>query len=70
MKPEDRFWEGDPSPCPYKHGKEVMKESVTLKIDETVLAWFRSRGRGYGTRINTVLTEFYEEHRDACNKRN
>lgn len=32
-----------------------IKEQVTLRIDVDVLAWLKSEGRGYQTRINTVL---------------
>jgi uncharacterized protein (DUF4415 family) len=36
------------------------KEAITLRVDKDVLAWFRSRGRGYQTRINNVLRAFVE----------
>jgi uncharacterized protein (DUF4415 family) len=36
------------------------KESVSLRIDADVLAWFRARGAGYQTRINAVLRAFKE----------
>ena len=31
------------------------KESTTVRIDSDVLAWLRSRGKGYQTRINAIL---------------
>jgi uncharacterized protein (DUF4415 family) len=31
------------------------KTSTTIRLDADVLAWFRSQGRGYQTRINAVL---------------
>jgi uncharacterized protein (DUF4415 family) len=39
------------------------KEQVTLRIDSDVLEWFKSRGRGYQTQINTLLRAYMEAHR-------
>lgn len=39
------------------------KEQVTLRIDNDVLEWFKSQGRGYQTRINTLLRAYMEAHR-------
>ena len=36
------------------------KESVTLRLDHDVLAWFRGSGRGYQTRINAVLRSYIQ----------
>ena len=36
------------------------KESVSLRLDADVLAWFRASGAGYQTRINAVLRAFKE----------
>ncbi len=43
------------------------KEAITLRVDKDVLAWFRSHGRGYQTRINHVLRAFVEaqKHRQG-----
>ena len=35
-----------------------VKKPVTIRIDADVLAWFRSRGDRYQTRINRVLREY------------
>jgi uncharacterized protein (DUF4415 family) len=32
-----------------------MKQQLTLRIDADVLAWFKSQGKGYQTRINELL---------------
>jgi uncharacterized protein (DUF4415 family) len=32
-----------------------LKEVVTIRLDADVLAWLRSQGPGYQTRINSVL---------------
>jgi len=33
----------------------VLKQQISLRVDADVLAWFRSRGRGYQTYMNQVL---------------
>jgi uncharacterized protein (DUF4415 family) len=42
-----------------------QKVPVGLKLDDDVLGWFRSQGKGYQTRINTILRRYYEAHRKA-----
>lgn len=32
-----------------------IKQPVTLRIDADILAWLKSKGRGYQTRINELL---------------
>jgi len=32
-----------------------IKKSVTIRVDSDVLAWVKSQGRGYQTRINNLL---------------
>ena len=34
---------------------EPVKVSLSIKIDADVLAWFKSKGTGYQTRINNAL---------------
>jgi uncharacterized protein (DUF4415 family) len=34
------------------------KESIHLRIDHDILAWFRASGKGYQTRINAVLRTY------------
>jgi uncharacterized protein (DUF4415 family) len=36
---------------------EPVKVPLSIKIDADVLAWFKSKGKGYQTRINKVLRE-------------
>ena len=36
------------------------KKPVTLRIDEDVLEWFKSQGKGYHTRINKLLRQYME----------
>lgn len=39
------------------------KEQVTLRIDAEVIEWFRAKGRGYQTQINSILKAYKEAHR-------
>jgi uncharacterized protein (DUF4415 family) len=32
-----------------------MKQSLTIRLDADVIAWFKSEGSGYQTRINSLL---------------
>jgi len=34
------------------------KASISLRLDQDVLEWFKAQGTGYQTRINTVLRAF------------
>ena len=40
------------------------KKQLTIRIDEDVLEWFRTRGPGYQTRMNQVLRAFVEAQRE------
>ena len=48
-----------------KRGIPAMKDKVqvTLRIDDEVLEWFKSQGRGYQTQINNLLKVYMEAHR-------
>ena len=39
------------------------KAQVTLRLDSDVIGWFKSGGRGYQTRINTLLRAYVDEQR-------
>jgi uncharacterized protein (DUF4415 family) len=54
---DDTFWANAVIDYPEK------KKPVTLRLDADVLDWFRSLGKGYQTRINSVLRSFYEAHK-------
>lgn len=54
---DDEFWKGvDHLP---------QKEAISIKLDGDVLAFFRSQGRGYQTRINAVLRRYMQAQRKA-----
>jgi uncharacterized protein (DUF4415 family) len=43
-----------------RHGLKPLppKSSISLRLDQDVLEWFKAQGPGYQTRINTVLRAF------------
>lgn len=47
----DAFWDNAVRGRFYK----PVKTSTTVRLDADVLAWLRSQGRGYQTRINAIL---------------
>ena len=40
------------------------KSQLTIRLDSDVLTWFKSQGRGYQTRINTLLRADMDAHRE------
>jgi len=38
------------------------KESIHLRLDPDVLAWYRQQGHGYLTRMNAVLRAYMDVH--------
>ena len=47
---------------------EVGRVPVYLKLDSDVVAYFKSRGRGYQARINEVLSGYVDLVRESENK--
>jgi len=41
----------------------VRKKQLTLRMDSDVIEWFKRQGRGYQTKINSLLRAYMEEHR-------
>jgi uncharacterized protein (DUF4415 family) len=60
----ERLADADEGPLPDGWEKTVIiglrpgKDAIELRIDHDVLAWFRQFGKGYQTRMNTVLRAF------------
>ena len=49
--PEVRDWDGAVVGKFYR----PIKKPLTLRVDADVLAWLKSQGKGYQTRINKIL---------------
>jgi uncharacterized protein (DUF4415 family)/uncharacterized DUF497 family protein len=39
------------------------KKQITLRLDPSVVDWFKSQGRGYQTRMNAVLRAYVQAHK-------
>jgi uncharacterized protein (DUF4415 family) len=39
------------------------KKSITIRLDADLLAWFKKQGRGYQTKMNAILREYFATHR-------
>lgn len=42
---------------------EVTKDRVTIRLSQEVTEYFRSRGKGWQTRIDEILVDYVETHR-------
>ncbi len=51
---DESFWDNAKIVFPATEGKDPVK----LRIDRDVLAFFRSQGKGYQTRMNAVLKAY------------
>ena len=40
------------------------KATVTIRLDQDILSWFKAQGKGYQTRINAILRTYMEECKD------
>ena len=39
-----------------------VKKAISLRLDADVLAWFKTRGEKYQSKINEVLREYMRRH--------
>lgn len=44
--------------------ERAEEKQLAVRLDRDVVEWFRSQGQGYQNRMNAVLRDFYERHRD------
>ena len=56
---DEKFWKAATLVIPKK------KERLSMRIDSDVLAWFKSKGKGYQTTINTVLKSYVEAQKSS-----
>ena len=70
----DRAIADDPDAAPpldaswFKEAELVLPEGktmVTMRLDDDVLAWLKSKGKGYQTRINAILRQCMRADRGA-----
>jgi len=74
MKDEDIDFSDIPETTPEMWAKGVLrknfkpiprKSQLTLRIDQDVIEFFKSQGRGYHTRINQLLRAYMEAHKTS-----
>jgi uncharacterized protein (DUF4415 family) len=41
----------------------TKKKSVTIRLDEDLVKWFKKQGKGWQTKMNWVLRLYYASHR-------
>ena len=72
MKDEDIDFSEIPEATPEMFARAVLrrnfkpiprKKQLTLRIDSDVVDWYKKQGRGYQTRINSLLRAYMKEHR-------
>ena len=72
MTDEDIDFSDNPETTPEMWAKGVLrknfkpiprKSQLTLRIDQDVIEFFKSQGRGYQTRINQLLRAYMEAHK-------
>lgn len=51
---DDDFWARAQVRAP------LSKSAISIRLDEDILQWFKSQGKGYQSRINAVLRAYYE----------
>ncbi len=56
----DKFWQNAASSPFYR----PVKQQLTVRLDADVLAWLRKQGKGYQTRINSLLRARDAQRRD------
>jgi uncharacterized protein (DUF4415 family) len=72
MRDEDIDFSDIPPLTPEQFARAVVrvglkpvppKQQITLRLDADVLDWFRARGAGYQTQINSLLRAYMDAHR-------
>lgn len=41
----------------------LRKKSVTIRLDEDMVKWFRAQGKGWQTKMNWALRLYFASHR-------
>ena len=74
MKDEDIDFSDIPELTPEMFARAVLrrnfkpiprKKQLTLRVDSDVVDWYKKQGRGYQTRINSLLRAYMKEHQRA-----
>lgn len=63
---DDLFLLAEGEPRPESHWNRPRKQRISLRVDREVLAWFKSNGPGYQTRINRILRRVMQEGKNRA----
>jgi uncharacterized protein (DUF4415 family) len=55
----DKGWERGYIGLSYRPGKK----SVTIRLDDDMVKWFKKQGKGWQTKMNWVLRLYFASHR-------
>ncbi len=75
MKDEDIDFSDIPEITPEMFANAVVrrnfkpiprKKQLTLRVDSDVVDWYKNQGRGYQTRINSLLRAYMKEHQRSA----
>src|SRR6185503_894917 len=78
MKDEDIDLSDNPEATPEMFARAIIrrnfkviprKKQLTLRIDSDVVDWYKLQGRGYQTRINSLLRAYMKEHQRQSSRR-
>ncbi len=61
----EEFWK-KARPWRDRHLYKPTKTSTTIRLDSDVLEWFKSQGKGYQTRVNSILRK--QMLREKCDR--
>lgn len=61
----EEFWK-NAKPFRDRHLFKPTKTSTTIRLDSDVLDWFKSQGKGYQTRVNSILRK--QMIREKCDR--
>lgn len=53
---DEKFW-ANAKPWRDRHLYRPTKTSTTVRLDSDVLAWLKTSGKGYQTRLNAILRD-------------
>jgi uncharacterized protein (DUF4415 family) len=75
MKDKDIVIDEDaPEPTAEQWAKAIVtdrrppKKNITLRIDPDIIEWFKTKGKGYQTRMNAVLLAYIRVQRKSHRK--
>lgn len=60
---------GEFPPGFWDNAEDIDKEGIYIKLDRKILRYFRSKGKGYQSRINAVLSTYVDSRYNKSKSR-